>query len=225
MSLISNQARLARQLFAVVMLCQHAGLRLYPQTRAILERKGARRSAGASVALLVVSGFLLLAGVLKGQAEDNGLTVPEAWRGKWEVTVAYRDRETGALVATDVTTAAICPGEPIVPPVLNTFLHSSGQANESNIGLSCHAKHSPRPGCNLFVEVSFNSHRDGDTWTGAGSWTARVVGNCEHLNFGEDFVVSGRRVRQDAACDGEGSSLVHRFFAHGALVPVLGGRN
>ena len=57
----------------------------------------------------------------KGQRTDDGLTVPEAWRGTWEVTVTYRDRATGALVATDVTTAAICSGEPIVPPLLNTL--------------------------------------------------------------------------------------------------------
>ena len=55
----------------------------------------------AVVALVAVN-----AGVVpQGHANDRALTVPEAWRGTWEVTVAYRDRETGALVATDVTTA------------------------------------------------------------------------------------------------------------------------
>ena len=92
----------------------------------------------------------------------SDLMVPEAWRGTWEVTVSYRDRETGALVAEDVTTAAICPGEPITPPLLSTALRCTGQAADRRIALYSIAKHSPRPGCNVFVEAALESRRDGD---------------------------------------------------------------
>ena len=71
--------------------------------------------------LLVTTAMLivLVAGGPKGHTNQGGIhTIPESWRGTWEVTVAYRDRNTGALVATDVTTAEICPGEPIIPPEL-----------------------------------------------------------------------------------------------------------
>ena len=161
----------------------------------------------------------------KGQSEARGLTVPEDWRGTWEVTVTYRDRGTGATAATDVTTAAICPGEPIMPPLLATHVRCAEEIDANEIGASCRAKHSSRPGCNLFVEAGLDSQRDGDTWNGTGSWTAKVVGNCEHLNFGEDFVVSGKRLSPEASCHGEKSSLVERFFAHSALVSVLARRN
>ena len=172
------------------------------------------------VAALVTFGAGLPAG-----SKGGGVNVPPAWRGTWEVTVEYRDQETGALVATDVTTAAICPGEPLVPPLLETRLNCSEEADASEIGVVCRAKHSPRPGCNLFVEAGLDSQRDGDTWSGTGSWTAKAVGNCEHLNFGEDIVVTGRRLSGEASCGGAGLSLVQRFFAHGALVSVLGGGN
>ncbi|MEP6818349.1 MAG: hypothetical protein ABJA18_02375 [bacterium] len=172
----------------------------------------------------VVGLGLLGVGVPQGHTGGGGdLTVPETWRGTWEVTVAYRDHATGRLVATDVTTAAICPGEPIMPALLSTTLHCSGEAAASEIGVLCSAKRSPRPGCNVFVNADLDSQREGNTWSGAGSWTAKVVGNCEHVNFGEDFVVSGTRVSNEAACDGEQSSLVRRFFAHSELVPVLAG--
>ena len=173
--------------------------------------------------LLTAATGLIAFGVSMPKDKTTGdrLTVPEAWRGTWEVTVSYRVHATGALVATDVTTAAICPGEPIVPSLLGTQLHCAGDANESEMGVSCHAKRSPQPGCNVFVEAGLESQRDGDSWSGNGNWTVKVVGNCEHLNFGEDIVVTGRRVSSAAACDGVPASLIHRFFAHGALVSVL----
>ena len=161
----------------------------------------------------------------KKQTSNSDLNVPEAWRGTWEVTVSYRDRATGALVATDVTTAAICPGEPIVPPLLNTRPHCAGEADEGGIGLSCRAKHSPKRGCNAFVEAGLESQLEGDAWTGNGSWNVKVVGECEHVDFGEDFVVMGRRVSTVADCSGARMSLVQRFFAHSRLVPVLEGGN
>ena len=61
-----------------------------------------------------------------------------------------------------------------------------------------------------------------DAWNGAGHWTAKVVGQCEHLEFGEDIVVSGRRLSREAACGSQEPSLVERFFTHSALIPVLG---
>src|SRR5215208_6455867 len=149
-------------------------------------------------ALLVsaVTGLVIIgAGVPKAHTDGRfDLTVPEDLRGTWEVKVEYRDRKTGALVATDVSTAAVCPGEPVMPPLLNASVHCSGGAVRNKVGFWCAAKHSPRPGCNVFVEAKLDSRRDGDAWNGTGSWTARVVGNCEHLNFGEDFIMSGRRV-------------------------------
>ena len=178
---------------------------------------------------LLISAVVALVALGVGARNDGksagDLMVPEAWRGMWEVTVSYRDRETGALVAEDVTTAEVCPGEPVVPPLLSTALRCTGRTDERRIALYCSAKHSPRPGCNVFVEAALESRRDGEMWNGTGKWTAKVVGNCEHLIFGEDVVVTGRRVNSEAACDGPSASLVHRFFAHSALVPVLGGGN
>ncbi|MCM3903519.1 MAG: hypothetical protein ND866_17585, partial [Pyrinomonadaceae bacterium] len=77
----------------------------------------------------VITGLVVSAGVRKEHTvQDRIHTIPEAWRGTWEVTVAYRDRETGALVATDVTTAAICPGEPIIPRQLRAQVLCSDEA-------------------------------------------------------------------------------------------------
>jgi hypothetical protein len=175
-----------------------------------------------AVAALVTLG----AGALKGHTGGfGGLTVPEDWRGTWEVTVAYRDRETGALVATDVTTAAICPGEPIMPPLLDTLLHCSGDTAKDRLGVTCAAKHSPRPGSDIFVGASLVSRLDGDAWSGNGVWAVKEVGRGGRQDYGEDFAVSGRRVGREAACDGERASLVQRFFAHSGIVPVLAGRN
>jgi hypothetical protein len=93
--------------------------------RALHHSPSRRVRVGFSLGLLAVVGWTLLASVAARQAQ-GALTVPAEWRGTWEVTVNYRDRATGALVATDVTTEAICPGEPIAPPLLNTLLHLSG---------------------------------------------------------------------------------------------------
>jgi hypothetical protein len=183
-----------------------------------------KRRIYCSLLISAAAGLVLFGvAVPKGQTRDGGgaLIVPEAWRGTWKVTVTYRDHATGAPVATDVTTAAICPGEPIMPALLSTSLHCSGETSENEIGVLCSAKHSPRPGCNVFVNADLDSQREDDTWSGTGSWSAKVVGNCEHLNFGQDFVVSGTRVSNFAACDGQQSSLVHHFFAHPELISAL----
>ena len=151
------------------------------------------------------------------QKGDNE-KIPESWRGTWKVTVAYRDHETGALVATDVTTAEMCPGEPIIPDLAIKSFNCSANADDNEIGALCNAKHSPLPGCNVFVNTELDSKRKGEIWSGTGRWTARIVGNCEHISFGEDFVVSGTRVSSEAACFGVRSSLVQRFFAHPELI-------
>ena len=162
---------------------------------------------------------------------DDDETVPEVWRGTWEVTVAYRDHETGALIATDVTTAAICPGEPIMPALTIKSLRCAANAGDDEIGALCSAKHSPFPGCKVFFNTVLDSQREGEIWSGKGSWTAKVVGSCvsserkcpgcEQLTFGEDFTVSGTRVSTEAACDGEQSSLVRRFYTHPELFQFL----
>ncbi|HEY3025472.1 MAG TPA: hypothetical protein VGJ55_04885 [Pyrinomonadaceae bacterium] len=154
-----------------------------------------------------------------GKADDEKM--PESWRGTWKVTVAYRDHETGALVATDVTTAEMCPGELIIPDLAIKSLNCSANADDNEIGALCSAKYSPRPGCNVFVNAGLDSQRDGETWHGTGGWTAKVVGNCEHISFGEDFTVSGTRVSNEATCFGAKSNLVSRFFAHPELIRFL----
>jgi hypothetical protein len=161
----------------------------------------------------------------KVHSGDRAANVPETWRGTWEVTVAYHNHETGALVSTDVTTAAICPGEPILPALFGVRLQCSDEADDGEIGVVCRAKLSPKYGCNVFVQAGLESQRNGDNWNGTGSWTAKVVGECEHSNFGEDIVVTGRRISGVAMCDGARLSLAQRFFMHSALVPVLGGGN
>lgn len=157
--------------------------------------------------------------------QETRTSIPEAWRGTWEMTVTYSDHETGALHAKDVTTGAICPGERIVPPLSNVIVECQENASDTAIGFMCKGKYSPRPGCNLFVEPVLALHHNGNELIGSGNWRAKVVGHCEHSDFGEDIVVTGRRLSQEAACDEAPASLVHRFFAHGALVYLLGGEN
>jgi hypothetical protein len=155
-------------------------------------------------------------------AQDCGQGITKAWRGMWEVTVDYIDRESGALLASDTSTAAICPGMLIKPELLNTTLSCSGSAGDRGMKVSCRAKYSPRRGCNALVDLDFVSDLSGDAWNGFGHWTAKVDGNCEHIELGEDFVVSGRRLTRQAVCESGGPSLVERFFLHSALIPVLG---
>ena len=157
----------------------------------------------------------------QGHAETSLEPVPESWRGRWQVTVEYRDRDTGSLTATDITTTSICPGEPIVPTVLSTLLHVSGESSDNQLRFSCNAKHSPVPGCNIFVEADLDTVRNGDDWTGTGSWNARSVGACEHLEFGENIVVTGRRIGSEVVCDGAPRSLVQRVFPNSGIVPAI----
>ncbi|MCM3869408.1 MAG: hypothetical protein ND895_01755 [Pyrinomonadaceae bacterium] len=182
-----------------------------------------------SLLISAIAGLVWLgAGVPKGHTvQGHNQTIPEAWRGTWEVTVAYRDQETGVLVATDVTTAEICPGEPVIPPPLNTYVRCADEATANAIGVSCHniqrmVRHDR---CEMFWAADLISQRNGDSWNGTGSWSLSFVGECTQTSHAEDLVVSGTRISTVAACNGQASSLLQRFFAHSRLVPFLEGSN
>ena len=182
-----------------------------------------------SLLVTVIAGVVVLgAGVPKNHAVPNHIqTIPETWRGTWEVTVAYRDRDTGALVATDVTTAEICPGEPIMPPQLRAQVLCSDQIADSDISVSCRNRQRGirEGGCDFSAAAELATQRNGDSWSGTGNWSVNFVGNCSQTTQAEDFVVSGTRISTEAACDAEPSSLLQKFFAHSNLVPVLEGSN
>ena len=205
----------------LAMLCKYASAIVCRQTQIIHKHRVVRIASGFALIAIV---SVLFVGFPHLEAANGGLSVHDDWRGTWEVTVSYRDHNTGMLVATDVTRDEICPGEPIVPRLLNTVSNLQGTANERELKLTGQAKYSSRPGCNVHIEVTLDSQRDGDTWSGTGSWSARVVGNCEHFDYGEDFVISGRRLRRQPACDSQNESLLQRFFTNGLLSPVLAGR-
>lgn len=148
------------------------------------------------------------------------------WGGTWEVTVTYRDRVTGAVVTTDVTTTSICPNEPILPRFTDAPVRCSAEADLDDLTISCRGKHAPEAGCNWFAAARLDSNRQGEVWNGTGNWTASSVGTCRReLNDGEDFVLKGRRISHETVCGGPTLSLVKRFFAHGPLVSVLAGGN
>ncbi len=184
-----------------------------------------KRRIYLSILISAIAGLAVFGvGVPKGHTvQDRMRTVPEAWRGIWEVTVAYRDHETGALVTTDVITAEICPGEPIIPSQLNAFVRCLDEVADNEIGTSCRNRQRMirDRGCDVFGAAELTSQRDGDSWSGTGSWSVSFVGQCNRSNLAEDLVVTGTRISTAAACDGESSSLVQRFFAHSRLVPML----
>jgi len=164
------------------------------------------------------------------------VVIPEDWRGTWQVSVAYRDQETGLLVNTDVTTAPICPGERILPDSLMRMADCTTLTNDHEISTMCGARHMPVPGCVVFINTALDSRRDGEIWRGVGSWRARVVGFCarpepkqscaqrDRNTFGEDFVVSGTRISNQANCNNARRTLLESFFAHSELTPLLGGK-
>ena len=182
-----------------------------------------------SLLISAISGLVVFGvGVPKGHTVQSHIqTIPEAWRGTWEVTVAYRNHETGDLVVTNVITDEICPGEPIIPPQLQAFARCSNQVAANEIGVSCQNRQRMirDTGCDTFGAAELTSQRDGDSWSGTGSWSVSHVGNCTGTTKAEDFVVSGTRISTEAACDAEPSSLLQRFFVHSELVPFLEGRN
>ena len=80
-------------------------------------------------------------------------------------------------------------------------------------------------GCDFSAAAELATQRNGDSWSGTGSWSVNFVGNCSQTSQAEDFVVSGTRISAAAACDAAPSSLLQKFFAHSNLVPVLEGGN
>ena len=179
--------------------------------------------------LLVTVVVFIVAGAATSKSKIGQIpirTIPDSWSGVWEVTVDYRDGTTGALVATDVTTSEICPGEPIIPPELNAIARCADEVTDSVMGVACHNfQKFAEPSCNSFSSIEFSSKRKGDSWNGKGKWSANLSAKCIQPKYTETFVVTGRRISRNASCDRAASSLVQKFFLHSRIVPFLQGGN
>src|SRR5688572_29677904 len=126
-----------------------------------------KRQIYFSLLVTVIAGVVVLGAGVTNSHTVPGLiqTIPETWRGTWEVTVSYRDRDTGALVATDVTTAEICPGEPVIPPQLRAQVLCSDQIADNGIGISCRNRQTGirDRGCDYSAAAELATQRNGES--------------------------------------------------------------
>ena len=168
---------------------------------------------------------------LNGKDKSRSETITEDWRGTWQVSVAYRDHETGIVMGTDISTTSICPGEAILPASLGRKAACATRTSDQGISALCGAIQLAAPGCVVFIDALLDTHRSGEVWSGTGSWRALLVGACAHPEpknfkqntFGEDFVVNGTRISNHPNCDTTRPSLLESVFARPELSPVLGG--
>jgi hypothetical protein len=125
------------------------------------------------------------------------------------------------VLASDTARTTVCAGQALLPAVPPNVLRCTGATGSDLADVSCQLKVSPRPGCNLFLEARLQSDRQGDSWSGTGTWKMRSAGSCTHVERGEDFVLTARRLDRTADCAPALPSLGAVLFSRLAIVPFL----
>jgi hypothetical protein len=149
--------------------------------------------------------------------------IPEEWAGEWQITLTFRNAESGDITGAQGTSNVLCPGDPLGVALLEAMVSEdpsdcSGTATESQIDVSCSSQVAYEA-CLLDVTLQFTIDLSDDTMTGVGEWMA--VGDCGLLvpvNEGETITISGVRLGTDLTkCDSPTSSFFQKFVRHQLL--------
>jgi hypothetical protein len=144
---------------------------------------------------LLVRHVVLLTALLApaSVATATEVLLPDAWAGRWELTIVYSDRATASIAAVDHITDVLFPREPFGLALFAEPVSCAGTATDTRLTVQCTSRVSEGL-CTIDGEFQLTLDRDGDTVAGGGAWQATVTGICGlAVSRGETIEVSGGR--------------------------------
>jgi hypothetical protein len=159
----------------------------------------------------------LLAGLLSPAAQAAEGLAPRSWAGEWEVTMTYRDRDTGRVVGVDRVTDDICPHEPLGLALFQGPGSCRSEVTDTGLAVRCAIEVS-LPACSAKATLALDVQRRDDALSGDGEWDAAVDGECGvgPVNRGQSIGVAAVRLSANPrrGCGTAASSVVQKFVLH-----------
>ena len=216
----------------------------YAQVRASLDRPLALAFPGV---VEVVDGELSFGTVRSGETADSADTIAirrprqtpirldrvrwnisarpdlvpsDAWAGRWQFTMTYKDGDTGQVVRVSDVTGNIGAGAPVGFSLLPDFVRCTWSRSDGNLQASCVTR--ARIGsCFTDAAGHFELQRDGVHANGRGEWRIANVGECgANAGSGTEIVeVVGTKLADDAEPEPLSFGLITAFVT----APGFGG--
>src|SRR5262245_49289258 len=146
------------------------------------------------------------------------LRLPDAWAGKWTMTITSRKAATGSITSVRELIAFLRSGEPFGMAVVVAKLAScTGMVTDTDLDVHCTAQAATGT-CTASGDVQVGMTRTGETIVGMGASTLTVAGDCGPLASSvETIEVAGQRLSLDQGT-GAGTTLLLSFVPHAALL-------
>lgn len=148
-----------------------------------------------------------------GNEVNGSLVFKKAWEGEWNVVLTFRDCTTLSTIAIDDITDVICAGDTLDLQIGGLLNNCTGTMSDTRVMVDCTYQFADA-GCDVTASLTLDMERQGDTITGAGSWSAAVSGSCAPVYAAgcERFDISGTRItKTPSACVTANSSVADRF--------------
>src|SRR5262245_21337565 len=146
------------------------------------------------------------------------LLLPDAWAGKWMLTITSRKTATGSITSVRDVTAFLRSGVPFGMGLIVANLAScTGAVTTTGLDIQCTARATAGT-CTASGDVQVGMTRTEQTITGEGASTLTVTGNCAPLtSSAETIEITGRRLSLDQG-SGAGTTLLQSFVPHASLL-------
>ena len=146
------------------------------------------------------------------------LRLPDAWAGKWMMTITSRKAATGSITSVRELTAFLRAGEPFGMAVVVAKLAScTGAVTDTDLDVHCMAQVTTGT-CTASGDTHVGATRTGATLTGVGASMLTVTGDCGPLASSvETIEIAGQRLSLDQGT-GAGTTLLLSFVPHAALL-------
>ena len=127
------------------------------------------------------------------------LILPDAWAGKWRITMTSKNPETGSIAAVSKVTDTLGVGEPVGFSLLPDFVRCTWTGSDRVLEAACHARFSVNT-CLADGSAHFNLARDAGSITGHGQVQLTSTGECgAFTGSSEDLIeIGGVRLGEEA---------------------------
>src|SRR5215831_17470880 len=146
------------------------------------------------------------------------LHLPDAWAGKWMMTITSRKAATGSITSVRELTAFLRSGEPFgMATVVAKLASCTGAVTDTDLDVHCTAQ-IMTGGCTASGDIQVGATRTGATLTGVGASMLTVTGDCGPLASSvETIEIAGQRLSLDQGTGAE-TTLLQSFVPHASLL-------
>jgi hypothetical protein len=157
-----------------------------------------------------------------GQTGAHGFRIcdvqmPDAWAGKWQLTVTYRNAATQNMTGKDVITAFVRPLEPLGVASAASRVNCTGGISDSLFDVHCSGQVVSGL-CTVTADLRLTMARTNDTLAGTGTRLIVLEGACGPFPNNDAIQIAGVRLSTEVGGSAPPRTFVESFFPQAALL-------